>query len=287
MAAKTPRKSTASARPPRGCHLPATAKARAGGWTAIVRSKGGEPQGADTGIDLRLFDHRGRFAWKCPDEREAVWVLLRGTVQVKLNGDSYSAARKSVFDEGPFTVHCFAGAELAMRSDRSGAEWAVLETRNPRANVKPRVLTNEECRTEDRGAGLAQGACRRLVRTIFDHETQRDSNLVVGEVLNLAGRWSSYPPHYHPQPELYHYRFTEPQGYGHAEVGEAVYKVRNRDTTVIPGGFSHAQVSAPGYGMYYLWVVRHLPRRPYTGFTFAPEHRWLLDSSQQGWKPNA
>ena len=54
---------------------------------------------------------------------------------------------------------------------------------------------------------------------------------------------------------------------------------------LIPGGLDHAQVSAPGYGMYYLWVVRHLPRRPYRGFTFSPEHRWLLDPAQQGWLP--
>ena len=47
----------------------------------------------------------------------------------------------------------------------------------------------------------------------------------------------------------------------------------------------HAQVSAPGYGMYYLWLIRHLPGNPYTGFTFTPEHQWTLDAAQQGWRP--
>jgi 5-deoxy-glucuronate isomerase len=68
-------------------------------------------------------------------------------------------------------------------------------------------------------------------------------------------------------------------------VGENVYKVYSGDTTVIPGGLDHAQVSAPGYGMYYLWVVRHLPKRPYKGFTVTPAYRWLLDSANQGWQP--
>ena len=54
---------------------------------------------------------------------------------------------------------------------------------------------------------------------------------------------------------------------------------------VIPPGRDHAQVSAPGYGMYYLWMIRHLPGNPYTGFTFAEEHKWTLDASQQGWRP--
>jgi 5-deoxy-glucuronate isomerase len=38
--------------------------------------------------------------------------------------------------------------------------------------------------------------------------------------------------------------------------------------------------------MYYLWMIRHLPGNPYTGFTFAEEHAWTLDSRQQGWRPS-
>jgi 5-deoxy-glucuronate isomerase len=128
-----------------------------------------------------------------------------------------------------------------------------------------------------------QGACEREVRLIFDRATRPYSNLVVGEVINFPGRWSSYPPHRHEQPEIYHYRFTKPQGYGHAELGERVFKVRHGDTLKIVAGETHAQVSAPGYGMYYLWIVRHLDAAPYTGFTFDSDHEWTLDSAQQGW----
>jgi 5-deoxy-glucuronate isomerase len=160
----------------------------------------------------------------------------------------------------------------------------MVATPNRRA-IGARLYRPEEVATEDRGAGLAQGACRRLVRTVFDHASRPDSNLVIGEVVNYPGRWSTYPPHHHPQPEIYHYRFTLPQGYGHAELGDRVFKVRGGDTSVIPGGLDHSQVSAPGYGMYYLWIIRHLPRRPYRGFTYTPEHAWLLDPRRQGWRP--
>jgi 5-deoxy-glucuronate isomerase len=132
-----------------------------------------------------------------------------------------------------------------------------------------------------------QETCLRNVRLIFDRATRPESNLVVGEVINYPGRWSSYPPHHHDQPEIYHYRFTHPDGYGHAEIGEDVTKVRAHDTIFIPPGLDHAQVSAPGYGMYYLWMIRHLPGNPYSGFTFAEEHKWALDSAQQGWMPPA
>ena len=72
---------------------------------------------------------------------------------------------------------------------------------------------------------------------------------------------------------------------GDIVVTAGVLKVRDGDTVIIPPGLDHAQVSAPGYGMYYLWMIRHLPGNPYTGFTFAEEHRWTLDPAQQGWRP--
>lgn len=212
---------------------------------------------------------------------ETLWVLLGGTADVTLGAQTAAVSRSSVFDDGPYALHCGAGEHLKIRG---ASEWAVIRTTNSR-KLGARIYRNDEFTAEDRGAGLAQGACRRLVRTIFDHSTRPDSQLVVGEVVNFPGRWSTYPPHHHAQPEIYHYRFTEPQGYGHAELGDAVFKVRHGDTIKIPGGLDHSQVSAPGYGMYYLWVIRHLPRRPYKKFTFTPAHTWLLDPQNQGWQP--
>jgi 5-deoxy-glucuronate isomerase len=238
----------------------------------------------DPGIDFGLLRLAVREAYTVVTASETVIVLLGGKVRVTLAGQSFFASRASCFDEAPWTFHCGAGAALAIESRRGSAELAVIRAENPRT-LPIRLYAPTDVVTEDRGAGLAQGACRRLVRTIFDHGIRPDSNLVVGEVVNFPGRWSSYPGHHHAQPEVYHYRFTRPQGYGHAELGEEVFKVHDGDTVAIPGGLDHAQVSAPGYGMYYLWIVRHLPRQPYRGFTFSPEHKWLLDPAHQGWQP--
>jgi len=222
--------------------------------------------------------------WAESTRLETVLVLLAGSVEVRMDGRSHAGSRTSLFDENPVTFHCGPGTELRVRAGQEPAEFALVRAPNAR-KLPARCYAAEEVATEDRGAGLVQGACRRLVRTIFDHRSRPDSSLVVGEVVNYPGRWSSYPGHHHPQPEIYHYRFTLPQGYGHAEAGEEVFKIRHGDTLCIRGGIDHAQVSAPGYGMYYLWVVRHLPRRPYKGFTFTSEHRWLLDPARQGWQP--
>ena len=126
----------------------------------------------------------------------------------------------------------------------------------------------------------------RYVRTIFDAgNSPPEAGLVLGEVVTFPGGWSSYPPHHHPQPEIYHYRFTAPQGYGHAELGEAVVKVREFDTVCIPAGHDHAQCAAPGYGMYYSWVIRHLPGAPYTAPSFTPEHAWTMSRDARFWWP--
>ena len=117
----------------------------------------------------------------------------------------------------------------------------------------------------------------RLVRTIFDkRNAPPDAELVLGEVVTLQGAGRATRRIITPS-EIYHYRFTRPEGYGHAEIGETVVKVRQYDTIAIPPGLDHAQCAAPGYGMYYSWVIRHLPGNPYTVPEFTSEHLWTTE----------
>jgi 5-deoxy-glucuronate isomerase len=264
--------------------LPAPSRGFPRGATFVTQDGARRPDERCPGMDFGILRLGAGQKWDEATRMETVLVLLDGDAEVTLSGEPKQVHRSSLFDQNPVTFHCGRGTPLAVKAGPRGAEFALIRTDNAR-QLPARYYGAGDVATEDRGAGLAQGACRRLVRTIFDYSTRPDSNLVVGEVVNFPGRWSSYPGHHHPQPEIYHYRFTMPQGYGHAEVGDDVYKVRHGDTVAIPGGLDHAQVSAPGYGMYYLWVVRHLPRRPYRGFTFSAQHRWLLDPARQGWQP--
>jgi 5-deoxy-glucuronate isomerase len=64
-----------------------------------------------------------------------------------------------------------------------------------------------------------------------------------------------------------------------------VVKVRPFDTVRIPAGLDHAQCAAPGYGMYYSWVIRHLPDNPYTVPEFTAAHRWTQDPAAVFWRP--
>jgi 5-deoxy-glucuronate isomerase len=217
-------------------------------------------------------------------ERETAWLLMSGTVRVSVGHRQVELARNSLFDESASAVHVPAGCTLTCEAIRDG-EIMVFDCANSAA-FEPRVFTSKDVPNELRGRGQVGERALRYVRTIFDRTNSPDAvQLVLGEVVTFPGGWSSYPPHHHPQPEIYHYRFTHPRGYGHAELGDSVMKVMEYDTIHIPAGLDHAQCAAPGYGMYYSWVIRHLPDQPYTIPEFTTEHAWTLNSAAPFWRP--
>ena len=72
--------------------------------------------------------------------------------------------------------------------------------------------------------------------------------MVLGEVVNLPGKWSSYPPHHHPQPECYFYRFDKPMGFGAGWGNGEIYETHHNGLAIITDKM-HSQVTAPGYSL--------------------------------------
>ncbi|MBI4183964.1 MAG: 5-deoxy-glucuronate isomerase [Proteobacteria bacterium] len=251
------------------------------GYTPIT---GLDEEEDNTGIAFGVLRLAPGEALAVAPEGETAWLLMAGRVSVGVAGGEERLARGSLFDEGPSALHVAAGEPVRLKA-ADEVELTVYAVANRRP-FRPRLHRPAEVPDERRGAGQVGGTCLRLVRTIFDRSNaEPDADLVLGEVVTLPGRWSSYPPHHHPQPEIYHYRFAAPQGYGHAELGERVLKVRHYDTVKILAGLDHAQCAAPGYGMYYSWVIRHLPGDPYTVPEFAGEHRWTMEPNARYWRP--
>jgi len=215
---------------------------------------------------------------------ELALLHLQGSIRVDLNDTPYENKRNSLFDDPPFAVHVPRDTLLIVEAIED-SELAVFETVNQQI-FPGKIYLSTSTHNELRGKGLLGNTFCRYVRTIFDaRNSHSHAKLVLGEVINFPGRWSSYPPHHHPHPEIYHYRFTDLRGYGHAELGETVYKVKPYDTLKILDEKDHSQCSAPGYGMYYLWVIRHLEGAPYQVPEFTEEHQWVMDAESSCWTP--
>ena len=253
----------------------------AAGLTWVTRTD--EPAD-NTGIAFGVLKLAAEQRYDCSVARETALLLMTGSAQVTIDGKTVSVHRDSLFDQAPYCVHLCAGTELAVVS-AGDTEFTIYQTDNVEM-FDGQVYQPEDVSREQRGKGQVGDTCWREVRTIFDAtNSHAAATLVLGEVITLPGRWSSYPPHHHAQPEIYHYRFTKEQGYGHAELGDDVFKVRQFDTIKILNLNDHAQCAAPGYGMYYSWVIRHLPDKKYGAPDFTEEHRWIMDPGASCWMP--
>ncbi|MCL6557727.1 MAG: 5-deoxy-glucuronate isomerase [Firmicutes bacterium] len=216
------------------------------------------------------------------EAKERAYLLIQGEVTFEWEGCRVTAKRNSFLDENPWCLHVPANVAVRITGVGETSEISVTKTENE-TRFDSKLYTPEECASERRGEGTMKETSTRIVRTIFDKSNAPWSNLVLGEVINFPGKWSSYPPHHHLQPEIYYYKFYPQNGYGFSQLGEDVVKVKDSDTVLIINDESHPQVTAPGYAMYYVWVIRHLDGNPYITPTFEPEYLWVTQKGAVIW----
>lgn len=213
---------------------------------------------------------------------ETAFLLLDGDVRLRWEDREEKAARHSLFDEKPACLHVPQGVEVTITAD-TAAEVLIQKTVN--ANTfDPVYYAQGDLKDVFLGADNMQGCAKRILRDIFNYANAPYSNMVLGEDIHLPGRWSSYPPHHHPQPEVYYYRFDKPQGFGVTIIGDEATVIRDNCISAIPGGLCHPQAAAPGYAMYYVWMIRHLEGNPWTDRIDDPDHAWLHDKDAPLWE---
>jgi 5-deoxy-glucuronate isomerase len=255
------------------------------GYESIVDRRG---ENADMLMDFGFLTLGPGEAWDSGKPDEKALLLVSGEIELAWPGGKARAVRSSLLDETPSVLHLPGGAAAALRAGPRGAQVAVMRTDNA-ASFAPRFYEPAECRSEERGKGTMGETSTRLVRAVFDDSNAPEAKLVLGEVVGSPGKWSSYPPHHHPQPEIYHYRFLPENGFGFTTLGadEGAYLLKDKDTVLIREGQVHPHVTAPGYAIWYIWVIRHLDGRryrpPYP--TFVEEHAWVMSPEADIWRP--
>ncbi len=209
------------------------------------------------------------------ENNETAFLILKGNLDISWNGRTENMVRKNPFEKTPYCLHVCKGIKVTVTANAE-SEFIVQQTDNDR-EFEPVFYKPEDCLYQHFGKDQWEGTGSRIVSTMFDYDNAPYSNMVMGEVFNQPGRWSSYPPHHHPHPEVYYYQFDPQQGFGACFNGDDVFKSVDGSFCTIEDGKDHQQVVAPGYTMYYVWMIRHFDGDPWYKTTryYAKEHEWL------------
>jgi 5-deoxy-glucuronate isomerase len=232
-------------------------------------------------IDLDLAELADGERLELDRDVETAGVVLSGVVDVRVDGAALGSAggRTSVFEAPGDTVYAPPGQiELIAQGPARVAIAGTPLDGQPAA--APRIIRPADQDIAERG----EDNWARTVRTILGPQDAA-GRLLVGETINPPGNWSSYPPHKHDTQEpprevkleeVYYYLVDPPEGFGiqlqYNGEGEKMFTVRNDDTAAIRDGY-HPVVAAPGYRLYYLWVMAGQGREmiPYLD----PRHAWV------------
>ncbi len=250
-------------------------EALAEGWNDYLCEQ--EGKGADIGMDVALLILEPEQEFElCEPEKEAALLLFEGAAEWSVEQAGRCVSRTNPFRGEASCLHVCAGTPVRVRAG-THCEIYVQMVRNSRA-FAPVFYMPEDIQTQRAGLMELQGTMRRNIKTVFDYENAPYSNMVLGEVLNFPGKWSSYPPHHHPQPEVYFYRYDKPQGFGVGFANGNVYRTGHNGLLVIEHD-CHSQAAAPGYGLCYVWGIRHLDGNPWKKTRIDdPAHTWMMQS---------
>ena len=215
----------------------------------------------------------------CLDKDELALMLVLGAVTFEYEGKKVSAKRGSLFKEGPSTLHVSKGTKVSVTADED-SELLCQSTENDK-DFPSKYYAPDDCDYFTSCEGKWENTAVRDVVTVFDYKNAPYSNMVLGEILTRQGRWCSYIPHSHPQPEVYYYKFERPEGFGACFIGESAHMIKDGSVGCFPGGLNHPQVTAPGYPMYTVWMIRHLPGNPWLARVDDERYMWLNGGETQ------
>ena len=245
------------------------------GYNEYIRLDEGIGKDAMMDVALLVMEDGDTYSFNEP-EKELACLVFDGKCTFEWEGQSYDVDRPNPFDYNPSCLHVCKGVEVKITA-HGPCNIYVQKTLNEKT-FPSKMYKPEDTDTWARGnQGELMGCIKRDVRTCFDLDNAPYSNMVLGEVVNLPGKWSSYPPHHHPQPECYFYRYDKPQGFGAGWGNGEIYETHHNGLAILTDKM-HSQVTAPGYSCCYAWGIRHLPGDPWDKTRIDDEeHLWLLE----------
>jgi 5-deoxy-glucuronate isomerase len=234
------------------------------GYREIVKI--GEPS-EYTGLGILKLGAKETYAGETKNE-EVVLVIMSGKCDIKVNGLSYpnQGERKDVFSGKATAVYVPVNSKYEVTESQGfnlevGVCFAKAEKK-----FEPFVVKPEEVIFNHRGILNYQ---RDVYDIVVDNGEGRVQRIVVGETYSYPGQWSSYPSHKHDtynppyeanMEEIYYFKVKPDDGFGIQVIYtddlslRVAYMIKDGDTIFIPKGY-HPVAAAPGFQVYYLWVM--------------------------------
>lgn len=202
------------------------------------------------------------------DNEEVVLVIISGKCNIKVGDMEFNdlGGRKDVFSGKPTSVYVPINSTYSIEESLGfSVEIAVVSSKAEK-QFKPFVVKPEDVEQNHRGILNWQRDVRDI---IVDNAEGKVHRIVVGETISYPGQWSSYPSHKHDEhnppleakmEEVYHFRIKPQEGFGIQVMYNddlslrKAYMLKDKDTVIIPEGY-HPVAAAPGFQVYYLWVM--------------------------------
>ena len=218
------------------------------------------------------------------DSKESTLVLLSGTGTVRGDDFSYEeiGQRSNVFEGKATSVYLPAGNRFEIEA-KTDLQVAICQAPSDRSGPV-RLISPEDVKA----VTIGKDNWTRDAYLIVDDDVAAHY-LYIGEAVVPPGNWASFPPHRHDEDalpdevdmeEIYFFRFDRPGGFGIQKIYtddrsiDETLTFEENDTILIPEGY-HPVVAAPGYSMYYLWIMAGAARKFISRQD--PAHRWVAE----------
>ncbi|MBQ4537696.1 MAG: 5-deoxy-glucuronate isomerase [Lachnospiraceae bacterium] len=245
----------------------------------------------EAGLEVIGFDlirlQPGESVTANSGEFELGLVIISGNCNVSAEGFAANdlGKRRNVFDGKPTTVYMPKDTEyMVVANDFGVLEIGVCKVKADK-KYAPFVVLPEDIVKEHRGKLNWQRDVNDIITSKYEGKVDK---IVLGETYGCAGQWSSYPSHKHDtdnmpyevnMEEIYYFKVNPGQGFGiqvmyndDLSLRES-YIVRDGDSIAIKEGY-HPVAAAPGYCVYYLWVMAGNSGRRLTPCD-DPNHAWV------------
>ena len=209
------------------------------------------------------------------NEKEKAILIWSGKVKVKITQDNKEIIleRKSIWEDPAMAIHGSRDTNFVIEAINDSE--LLLQAKTNGNSFSYKLYDKSNCKVSVVGNNYKPSTSVRYIIDIFNYSNEPHSNMVLGEVFTKTGHWSGYPPHKHDQPEMYIYNFNKPQGFGIGILDEKAKIVHNYDSICIPGATMHQNSCAPGYQMYFVWMISHLPNNPWQIRHHDENHEWI------------